>query len=184
MAKARRFDPRRFDVLTFAAEAASLAGEWPLAGLTRLASAGLAESVAGAPPVAWTVHGARGKLVGAGLQASLSLAAAATLSMQCQRCLQPVEVALHVDRRLFFVEGEDAAAALDTDSEDDVLVLEPAIDLRALIEDELLLELPLIPRHEVCPEPLVQAAPQAAAPAPEAHPFAVLAALKRSGRHG
>jgi uncharacterized protein len=184
MAKAGRFDPRRFDVRRFAAEAATLAGEWPLAGLSRLASAALEGSVAGAPPLAWSVQGSRGKLAGAGSQATLSLAAAAALSMQCQRCLQPVEVALQVDRRLFFVEGEDAAAALDTDSEDDVLVLEPAIDLRALIEDELLLEMPLIPRHEVCPEPLVQPAIEADAPAPEAHPFAALAALKGGGRPG
>jgi uncharacterized protein len=89
-------------------------------------------------------------------------------------------VPLQVDRRLFFVEGEDAAAALDTDSEDDVLTLEPAIDLRALIEDELLLALPLVPRHEVCPEPLPLQGEEAA-PAAE-HPFAALAALK--GRPG
>ena len=184
MAKARRFDPRRFDVRSFAAEASSLAGEWPLAALARLASAGIPRSIAGAPPIAWNVHGARHKLPGAGSQTALSLTAAAALSMQCQRCLRPVEVRLHVDRRLFFVEGEDAAAALDTDSEDDVLTLEPAIDLCALIEDELLLELPLIPRHEVCPEPLVQAAADEVVPAPEAHPFAALAALKRGGRRG
>ena len=61
---------------------------------------------------------------------------------------------LGVDRRLFFVAGEDAAAALDTESDDDVLALEPFLDLRGLVEDELLLALPLVPRHEVCPEPL------------------------------
>jgi uncharacterized protein len=35
-----------------------------------------------------------------------------------------------------------------------VLALEPALDLKELVEDELLLALPLVPRHEVCPEPL------------------------------
>ncbi len=57
-----------------------------------------------------------------------------------------------------------------------MLVLEPAIDLRALIEDELLLALPLIPRHDVCPQPLVQAAADDVERAGE---FAALAALKR-----
>ncbi|MDQ2927379.1 MAG: YceD family protein, partial [Pseudomonadota bacterium] len=83
-----------------------------------------------------------------------------------------------------FVEGEDAAAALDAESEDDVLALAPAIDLQSLIEDELLLALPLIPRHDVCPEPLVQAVGGDVKPSPEEHPFAALAALKRDTSGG
>jgi uncharacterized protein len=182
MATARRFDPRRFDVRSFAAQGDSLAGQWPLAALTRLASAGIEASVATAPEVSWGAQGGRHKLVGAGSQPTLRLGAEAVLSMQCQRCLQAVEVPLHVERRLFFVEGEDAAAALDAESEDDVLALEPAIDLRALIEDELLLALPLIPRHEICPEPLVPAADDEALSVAEAHPFAALGALKGGTR--
>jgi uncharacterized protein len=179
MATGRRFDPRRFDVRSFAAGAESLAGEWPLDGLARLASAAIDEkAVALSPPVAWSVQGGRRKLANAGSHPTLALAADAALAMQCQRCLQAVEVQLHVERRIFFVEGEDAAAALDEESEDDVLALEPAIDLRALIEDELLLALPLIPRHELCPEPLVPP-PDDLSVEPEANPFAALAALKR-----
>ena len=180
MATGRRFDPRRFDVRSFAADALSIAGEWPLAGLTRLASAAVPESIVGSPPVAWSVRGSRDKLLAAGSQAALTIAANGVLAMQCQRCLQPVDVSLAVDRRLFFVESEDAAAALDTESEDDVLTLEPAIDLQALIEDELLLALPLIPRHDVCPEPLPVSTDVDVVAAPAEHPFAALAALKRS----
>jgi uncharacterized protein len=178
MATGRRFDPRRFDVRSFAAEGASVGGHWPLTGLARLASAAMPGAVADAAPVAWKVEGARAKLDGAGSQAMLSLLAEAVLSMQCQRCLQPVDVPLDVERRLFFVEGEDAAAALDAESEDDVLALAPAVDLQSLIEDELLLALPLIPRHDVCPEPLLQPVHDDAEPAAEEHPFAALAALK------
>jgi uncharacterized protein len=180
MAGGRAFDPKRFDVAAFAAGGASLAGEWPLAALPRLASAGAQGSGFEAPPVHWQATGERATLGGAGVQPTLHLVADAAVSVECQRCLQTMVVPLHVDRRLFFVEGEDAAAALDTDSEDDVLTLEPAIDLRALIEDELLLALPLVPRHEVCPEPLPLRG-EDAAPAEE-HPFAALAALK--GRPG
>jgi uncharacterized protein len=182
MATARRFDPRRVDVRTFAAEAASHNGQWPLAALDRLASAAVPESIAGAAPVTWSAEGARAKLAGAGSQALLSLAADALLSMQCQRCLQPVDVPLRVDRRIFFVDGEDAAAALDAESEEDVLALAPAIDLQALIEDELLLALPLIPRHDVCPEPLVQPKDDDAEASGREHPFAALAVLKRGHR--
>lgn len=179
MATDRRFDPRRFDVQSFATAGASLVGEWSLATLPRLAAAGIASSVTAAPPVLWSVRGARRKLANAGVHPTLALGADATISMQCQRCLEAVDVPLHVERELFFVEGEDAAAALDADSEDDVLTLEPAIDLRSLIEDELLLALPLIARHEVCPQPLVQAAGDDLAAEPDEHPFAALAALKR-----
>jgi len=87
---------------------------------------------------------------------------------------------VHAERRIFFVDGEDAAAALDAESEDDVLASTPALDLAELIEDELLLALPLVPRHDRCPEPLPRALveddPQTG---PADNPFAVLAALKR-----
>lgn len=180
MSGGRPFDPKRFDVAVFAATGASQAGEWPLGSLPRLASTGLSAPEADTAPVRWQATGSRATLGGAGLQPTLHLLADATVSVECQRCLKAMTVPLHVDRRLFFVEGEDAAAALDTDSEDDVLTLEPAIDLRALIEDELLLGLPLVPRHEVCPEPLPFREDE---PTPQReHPFAALAAWK--GRPG
>ena len=48
---------------------------------------------------------------------------------------------------------------------------------RELIEDELLLAMPIVPRHEVCPEPLVATVDELPDdPAP--NPFAALAALK------
>ena len=180
MATGRAFDPKRFDVAGFAASGGSLTGEWPLAALPRLASAGLAGSAGGGPAIQWQASGARAALGGAGAQPVLRLIADAAVAVECQRCLQSMVVPLHVDRRLFFVEGEDAAAALDTDSEDDVLTLEPAIDLRALVEDELILALPLVPRHEVCAEPLPLHDEGEALPAE--HPFAALATLK--GRAG
>lgn len=180
MASTRPHDPKRFDVAAFAAAGTPTAGEWPLAALQRLSSACMPRPDAADASVRWQASGARAVLGGAGMQSTLRLVADATVSLECQRCLQAMRVPLHVDRRLFFVEGEDAAAALDTDSEDDVLTLEPAIDLRALVEDEMLLALPLVPRHEVCPEPLPIRAEDA--PPETEHPFAALAALK--GRSG
>jgi uncharacterized protein len=113
---------------------------------------------------------------GAGAQPALRIVADAAVGLECQRCLQRMVVPLRVDRRVFFVAGEDAAASLDADSDDDVLTLEPALDLKSLVEDELLLALPLVPRHEVCPEPLpFEAEPERRRRAP----FAALAALKR-----
>ena len=75
--------------------------------------------------------------------------------------------------------GEDAAAQLDAASDDDVLALTRALDLRELIEDELLLGLPIVPRHDVCPAPLTPPTDMLV-DEPESNPFAVLAGLKRT----
>jgi len=180
----REIDPRRLDVAAFASAAGELAGEWPAERLPRLAAAGI-DTDDGAPraAIAWHAVGERRVLAGAGLQPSLAIDADTEVTLECQRCLQPMRLPLHAERRIFFVDGEDAAAALDAESEDDVLASTPALDLAELIEDELLLALPLVPRHERCPEPLPRAfVEDDPATDPADNPFAVLAALKRGPR--
>ena len=79
---------------------------------------------------------------------------------------------------------EQQAEALDrTVDDEDVLALTAAIDLRQLTEDELILALPLVPRHEQCPQPLpMTAGEDEIAAAEEAeHAFAGLASLLRDG---
>ena len=185
---AREFDPFRLDVEAFAKEGASLDGHWPLAQLDRLAEAAHAEPDSGADAVAdrevtWQVRGELRALRGGDLQIWLHLNAHTELPLECQRCLKPVVTAVDAERSFLFVRGEDAAAQLDADSEDDVLALTRALDLRELIEDELLLALPLVPRHDVCLSPLPMSAADDEAPAEAPpHPFAGLAALKRGPR--
>jgi uncharacterized protein len=173
MSKAHPRDPRRLDVAAAAAEDAVLAGEWPLATLERLA-----DGPAGDGRVAWSAHFEQRTSPGAARQCWLHLRAGTRVWRDCQRCLQPVAIELAVDRWLRFVADEATAAALDPDSEEDLLVLSRAFDLHALVEDELLLELPLVPKHERCPDPLPAAHDPAEAAAKD-NPFAALAALKR-----
>jgi uncharacterized protein len=66
----------------------------------------------------------------------------------------PVELEVDVARALRFVADEATAEALDAESEDDVLALPRRLDLHDLVEDELLLALPLVPMHTTCPVPL------------------------------
>jgi DUF177 domain-containing protein len=181
MASNRAPDPRRLAVAAFAAANGELKGEWEIASLRRLMSAMPASAPdAGRHQVSWQVRGARLTLPGAGARPSLRIEAEAEVILECQRCLQPMRWPLQARRRIFFVEGEDAAAALDADTEDDVLALVPALDLQALVEDELLLALPIVPRHDVCPEPLPRAfIEEHDGSAPEESPFAALAVLKR-----
>ena len=92
---------------------------------------------------------------------------------------------MHIERSFRFVADEALASALDADAEEDVLALPQRLDLHALLEDELLLGLPLVPMHVICPQPLtpsgsgVQAPAEADAKADLSHPFAALLALKR-----
>ena len=186
MAASRFADARRLDVAAFANAGGELAGEWPQAGFARLATMTVPDATAEAP-VRWRVAGERAVLAGAGTQPALGIGAATEVTLECQRCLQPMRLPLQVERRIFFVDGEDAAAALDAECDDDVLALAPVLDLHALVEDELLLALPVVPRHEVCALPLPAAvgaitADEASEGEAREHPFAALAALKRGPR--
>lgn len=184
--KPRVHDPRRLDVARAAAEGIVLSDELPLAGMHRL----LDEEGVGAPAesgrVVWSARFELHPVRGAAPEPRVRLQAQARVWRRCQRCLQPVAVDLAIDRTLRFAADEATAAALDADSEEDVLAMDRRLDLPALVEDELLLALPLVPRHEVCDQPLTSdasAAEAEASPAGDevAHPFAALARLKPEG---
>jgi uncharacterized protein len=174
-------DPRRVDVAAACADGLALAGEWALDQFDRLAEGGAA-AVRGAP-VAWNARFERRPAPGCAPERWLRLQVTAQVRRECQRCLQPVMLPLSVDRWLRFADDEATAAALDADSDEDVLVASRQFDLRNLVEDELLLALPLVPMHEACPEPLPAAQAQAVDDDVRASPFAALAALKRDRTH-
>lgn len=176
MSRPKSFEPRRLDVRAFAEAGATLEGELDQAALPRLQEGLLATDLAPAP-VRWRATGEQRPVAGGGPETWLVLRADTQVTLACQRCLQPMAETLEIDRRFRFVEGEDEAARLDEELEDDVLAASRAFDLLELLEDELILALPLVPRHETCPQPLPQAvgAPEEAKP----NPFAALAALRR-----
>lgn len=178
---ARTFDPRRLDLAAFAAAGAVLSGETLQRDLTRLEAGLMALPGDTLPePVRWSATGEQRVPSGSPVETWLHLEARTHVTLQCQRCLQPMVEAVLIDRRFRFVAGEDEAARLDEESEDDVLVLSRAFDLPELLEDELILALPLVPRHEACPDPLPTAAgDEAVEEDAKPNPFAVLAALRR-----
>lgn len=174
----RSIDPRRLELAAFAASGGELTGEIPLGGLERLVDSVLGAEPPGAP-VHWQAEGRSRPVTGCEPEIWLHLTAQACVSLRCQRCLQPMPVPLDVDRWIRFVRDGAEAEALDAELEDDVLELARQLDLHELIEDELLLALPLVPRHEVCPQPLPQGSePQAAEPE-RPNPFAALEQLKK-----
>jgi uncharacterized protein len=178
--KGRQHDPLHVDVAAATAAGIELAGQWPLDELPRLVDP--AADAADQPVVVWRARFARRRARVGSDEMWLHLQAHADVPRECQRCLQPVLVRVDVDCELRFVESEEAAAALDAEAEYDVLALPPRCNLRTLVEDELLLALPAVPKHERCPQPLPQAdevfepLPDGEAPA---NPFAALAVLKQ-----
>lgn len=178
---ARQFNPRRLDVEAFAKAGGHESGEWPVGDLDRLAGFVVAQAAGPAPAVRWSVRGEYRRPSGAEAEIWLHLKAGSAVQLECQRCLSPVETALEAERSLRFVAGERQAAALDAEIEDDVLALSKNLDLRELIEDELLLALPLVPRHEICPQPLRFGHVLEPEPVARPNPFAALEALKKPG---
>lgn len=138
----------RLPVDAFARDGADLAGQRPLRLFGRL----LEDHPPEAPPadevVSWQAHGEQRPSPGADPQTWLRVQADVEVWRACQRCLQPVRLGLRVDQWFRFVRGEDEAARLDAEGDDDVLDLPRQLDLFELIEDELLLSVPIVPRHD------------------------------------
>ena len=115
-------------------------------------------------------------------QVWLHLTAQTHLPQTCQRCLAEVSTPLKVERSYRFVADEATAEAEDDACEEDLLAISREFNLLALIEDELLMALPQVPMHDICPvQPKMAAADEdfeADGNAAKANPFAVLAALK------
>lgn len=175
----KEFAAGRLDVKGFAEEGATLQGEQPLRELARL----LAETDGrgASSPVTWSASGELRNPRHVHPEIWLHLEARTVLPLTCQRCLGPVDVAVAVDRTFRFAPDEDMAAAQDEESEEDVLALTRSFDLLELVEDELLMELPLAPRHETCPVSLTMAVADEdfdRAATERENPFAVLGKLK------
>ncbi len=170
---------QRLNVQAFAEEGMPLVEITSLQNLQRLAQElhGLAPDLA----VSWRATGELRPRVGND-DVWLRLQAEATLPLTCQRCMGAVATALQIDQWYRFVADEDIAMAEDDQSEEDLLVMAPQFDLLAVLEDELLMALPLVPMHETCPEtPVFSAGETELAQQEDAkpHPFAVLAQLKK-----
>ena len=76
-----------------------------------------------------------------------TLEVVATAHLRCQRCMQAVQVPLHSKGRIALVDDLVAEEALPADAEQ-FLVSAGRLLLRDLVEEELLLGLPLIARHQ------------------------------------
>jgi uncharacterized protein len=162
--------PAVIDALEFARSAQESSGSVPVSALQRLDD--LLSDSAGS--LSYTIRGARDERN----RPLLELKIAGTLHLQCQRCLgrfeYPVDIA---NRLLVLVPGVQPEDDLQDPEAPDTIDADPELDVVALVEDEVLLSLPLAPRHpdEACESRFDTQFKESAA-----HPaFDKLAALKR-----
>ncbi|CAN1533245.1 COG1399 Predicted metal-binding, possibly nucleic acid-binding protein [Burkholderiaceae bacterium] len=82
------------------------------------------------------------------LEQTLLLKLKGQVHLPCQRCLQAFLFPLYEQRLFLFVSDEAAADAYPIDDDQlEALVASHHFDLLSLIEDEILLSLPLVPKH-------------------------------------
>lgn len=154
--------PALIDGLTFAREGRLIKGRLGLDDLGRLAgqgctTAGLDYSLSGG--------------VGDDGAAFLLVRVVGDLELVCQRCLGKLVIALALDNRLEL--AKDWAEMLNAEDDVERVLAENDMRVAALVEDEVILALPMVPRHDRCDEE------QDTKRAARSSPFDVLAALKR-----
>lgn len=157
---------------------------WQLSGCNELSNyerlTQEAQGLGAENPLNWSAQMQRRDDLAGQAATWLQLTVNTVLPLTCQRCLRLVDVPVNIDRQFRFVATEAIAQAQDDESEEDLLVSSREFDLLSLIEDEVLLDLPLVPRHDVCPVAVKLAVVddgfEAASEKP--NPFAQLAQLK------
>lgn len=154
------------DSLDFAHRGGELSGEVPLAELPRMADL-LADSEG---KISYKLHG----FEGTDRKPQLELTLEGVCSLRCQRCLNALTYPIKLVSKLRLVSEGDTGDADIEDDEVDNIPAEKRLDVLALLEEELLLSLPIAPKHalgecEIAAEGLSRSN----------NPFAVLAGLKK-----
>lgn len=136
--------PQRYiDGFAFGETGGLVSGTWPLADLPRLQD--MLRGNAG--EVSYSVEGTRDSLG----RPALEVAVSGSLALTCQRCLEGLEHRFDSRSLLLLARSE---SELEEDSDDaeapDRILAAREMPVRELVEDEVLLLVPLAPRHERC----------------------------------
>lgn len=163
------------DSQKFAADRDCITGKIPLTRLTRLHDALASRE-------GWLdceLEGFR-ETDASGTRLGLQLRVTGRLLQHCQRCLAEVGFDCAIDSRLMLMPPDAEWPEEELEAEDyDAIPASRELSVLSLVEDEVLLALPIVPRHVDCapPEGLADAEEKVASGKPS--PFAVLASLKK-----
>jgi uncharacterized protein len=150
-------NPRDLDIFEFARSGRDAAGTVSVSQLPRMLNEVPAEARDRDTAFTWQAEGfMQSELQDDGTQGQrpfLRLVIHGSAWLTCQRCLAPSEQAFNTDAIFRIVQTEEEADEFPLDDDEvEVIVGSRHFDLVDLIEEELLLALPLVPKHEVCPE--------------------------------
>ena len=158
------------DVFKFAAGGGMLEGEVPVARLDRLTD----QLAADEGVICWQLSGS----LDVEGHPRLDLAVSGRLALRCQRCLSGLDWDLVIGTALLPVRAGQALPGDDLENDEiDVIEVDGSgeFDILSLVEDEIILALPIAPRHMDC------GMPEAAGTnggARSQKPFAALAGLR------
>ena len=141
------FGQRDIDTAKFAREGASLSGALSLADMPRIAkqlldSSGQLFDLGG--EIRYVVRGYVTDRGGPGLAIKIT----GSVNLRCERCLERLQYDLLLERDLVLLNGIDEFEPRD-DEDDlvDIIPATPHLDLHATLEEEVMLGLPMAPRH-------------------------------------
>lgn len=165
------------DSLKFAAEEGCIAGKLALSRLARLSDALVSKDGS----LVCRLTGYRERNSDGSEKFGLHLQVNGLLGLRCQRCLGEVDFDCVIDSRLLLMPPgvpstewpEDELEADDYDA----IPASRELSLLALVEEEVLLALPIVPRHAKCQLPGGIGAEEEGNSEPS--PFAVLAGLRK-----
>jgi uncharacterized protein len=123
--------------------------------------------------IAWAIDGSTSKQG----YPQMTLSVSGTVQLVCQRCLAPFAYEMESSTVLVLGKDDEHADEIEEVLDDesiDVIVGSRDCDIRDLFEDEALLALPQVPKHDVCPDNKLQDAVKSDKPSP----FAGLKNLK------
>lgn len=174
-------DHKAIDIFGWIHTGGEARGDLQLAQMERLVS--LLADEAGS--LSWEARGWVERALGGDEAMMLQLHATARPLLTCSNCLEPVAVDLAFDRTLRIVADEASAARLDElDPEVDVIAGSRHFDLLELIEDEAILALPPLARHDQCAAPGRLRDAGADPEEQSTGSLAALASLMKGGRSG
>lgn len=104
------------------------------------------------------------------------------ITLCCQRCLSKLEHTLDVKTHLLIARTQDEYSSYDEDNSVDAILASPDMDALTLIEDEIILSLPISPRHlenECSINNITINTSEATKAVVKKHPFASLKSLKK-----
>lgn len=128
--------------------------------------------------LSWSVQGS----VDTAGQEFLTITLTGFVVLTCQRCMQDFDYAIDAKNQVLVVANE-LELDIDADDPDAIERILGTVQINALdlVEDELILSLPYVPRHTQCPHlPEALAIQDEEAEDEKPNPFAVLSQLKKS----